>query len=112
MRAQKVPIGPKGEAQTRYFFSLQTTRGKGGGEPQRAADASGGASSWNVGMNLSNLSGSKMDENSLHESSKGSNWTQGCGYKPGIWSHSKPQGARGGQRAADASEGLPAGMWA
>ena len=37
MRAQKVPIGPKGEAQARYFFSLQTTRGKGG---QRAADAS------------------------------------------------------------------------
>ena len=33
MAAQKVPIGPKGEAQTRYFFLLQTTRGKGGREP-------------------------------------------------------------------------------
>ena len=53
MRAQKVPIGPKGEAQTRYFFSLQTTRGKGGG--QRAADASEGGFQLECGHELEQL---------------------------------------------------------
>ena len=55
MGAQKVPIGPKGEAQTRYFFLLQTTRGKGGGGREPLMPDWGEASSWNVGKQLEQL---------------------------------------------------------
>ena len=109
MRAQKVPIGPKGEATNQVIFSYSKPQGaRGGREPLMPLRGF----QLECGHELEQLVRSKMDEKSLNESSKGSNWTQGCGFKPGIWYSLQTTRGKGGQRAADASEGLPAGMWA
>ena len=70
MRAQKVPIGPKGEATNQVIFLTPNHKGQGvaGGAESRSRCLSG-APSWNVGHE-SNLSGSKMDENSLLRAQK------------------------------------------